>query len=164
MDPIVCTLPNAHYGPHNGSLQCPPWTHSCIFMVLTCWQTFIHKQFGDEVKEVLGNCYGRSATTRSREHSRFGHQTSKATRCKEHTFNCKYRINLANLVVIAYLKLCWTRQVDKRTLFSDHRSKKAMWLDKPLIFIGLPGTATDAVFYDGFLIGNSVLFSQLYSF
>ena len=30
----------------------------------------------------------------------------RATRCKKYTFNCKYRIDLANLVVIPYVKLC----------------------------------------------------------
>ena len=32
--------------------------------------------------------------------------TERATRCKKYTFNCKYRIDLANLVAIPYLKLC----------------------------------------------------------
>ena len=38
--------------------------------------------------------------------------TERATRCKKYTFNCKYRIDLANLVAIPYLKLCWTHLVD----------------------------------------------------
>ena len=29
--------------------------------------------------------------------------TERATRCKKHTFNCKYRINQANLVVFLTL-------------------------------------------------------------
>ena len=40
--------------------------------------------------------------------------TERATRCEKYTFNCKYRIDLANLVVIPYLKLCWTRLVDTK--------------------------------------------------
>ena len=38
--------------------------------------------------------------------------TEQATRCKKYTFNCKYWIDLANLVAILCLKLCWTRLVD----------------------------------------------------
>ena len=42
--------------------------------------------------------------------------TERATHCKKHTFNCKYRINLANLVAIPYLKLCWTYLADLGTI------------------------------------------------
>ena len=38
--------------------------------------------------------------------------TERATHCEKCTFSCKYRIDLANLVAIPYLKLCWTRLVD----------------------------------------------------
>ena len=48
----------------------------------------------------------------------------QAARCKEHMFNCKYRINLVNLVVIPYLKLCWTRLVGIITLCSTYGERK----------------------------------------
>ena len=38
--------------------------------------------------------------------------TGRATRCKKYRFNCEYRKDLANLVAIPYLKLCWTLLVD----------------------------------------------------
>ena len=38
--------------------------------------------------------------------------TERTIRCKKYIFNCKYRIDLANLVAIPYIKLCWTCLVD----------------------------------------------------
>ena len=46
-------------------------------------------------------------------------RTERATRCKKYTFNCKYGIDLANLVAIPYLKICWTRLVDTESFLNQ---------------------------------------------